>query len=503
MGAGLRLRGLSALLKRLVGYAAYMFGANTLTGLLTFGVSALGMVTRSKEAFGDYALYMRIYEIGQGLFIFGANASIQRFAADDPSNRLRFSALALYLFLLLLLVMGFAGIGVGFAFGWSYALALFGLPWLVLYWWGRYILRSNLDARREARLMMVASLSNSVFQFLFLTFTDYRDALIYGDALALFASGAFALIFLSTGLNASIPAILRTPIDRTFLRQAGRFAAPLWWSGQIFSARHQIQSLATRAGMGAAPMGALQGAQTMWQFATRPLEYLAQAALPGLVTTKGERSTLYRDLLRMCLVAFTFIGLAVAAGMPLVFQMIDKISVLFGRSGEDLMVVKYAEVPSLLQLLALGMPVLAFESVTNQYGVAQGRPRTVLYANVATIVTVLGSLYPLAMLYGLWGVVLSGVLGVAASAATFATVLYHEFKGEIRAGIWWTCIATLCCFVALIPVRLCQAFSWNWVVSFPAVALYLGGMLTFRILHLEDFRRIWRAYRRRGQETSG
>jgi len=93
---------------------------------------------------------------------------------------MRFSALAYYLFLGLLLAGGVAERASALrSIGTMPSRSSVSLARPLLY--GRYIVRSNLDARREARLMMVSSLSNSIFQFLFLTFTDYRDALIYGD----------------------------------------------------------------------------------------------------------------------------------------------------------------------------------------------------------------------------------------------------------------------------------------------------------------------------------
>jgi O-antigen/teichoic acid export membrane protein len=482
-------------LKKLFGYAAYMFGANFLTGMLTFGVSTLGMVSRPKEAFGDYSLYMRIYEIGQGLFIFGANASIQRFAASSPENRMQFSALAYYLFLALMVIGGAAGIAVGFSIHWNYAFAFFGLPWLVLYWWGRYIVRSNLDAKREARLMMVASLSNSIAQFAFLTFTDYRDALIYGDFVALVVGGLFAIIFIASGNGASIGTILKKRPTRALLKESFHFAIPIWWSGQIFQTRHQVSGIWTRGVLGSAPLGALQGKDTMWQFAAKPLEYLGQAALPGLVNAQDDRRELYRDILRLCLVGFTLIGLAVAAGIPLVFELIDRVSTLLGSSAEPISV-KYAEVPGLLRILGLGMPVVAFETVTSSYSVAEGKPRSVLYSNVATVAAVLASIYPLTIRFGLVGVVLAGVIGSVASSIAYVAALYRDFTAEMRTATTWTAIATLCASVALIPVHVYRAYAWSWAIAFPAVAIYLAGMFIFRIVRSEDLQRVWIAYRR-------
>ena len=232
--------GNARVLKKLVGYAAYMFGANTFTALLNFSVSALGMVTRPKEAFGDYAIYMLVYEIGNGVFIFGANATIQKYAAGNQENRLRFTKMVFIGFMLLLLGFGAAAAVVSQLASLKYSLALLGLPFVITYWYGRYIVRSNLDAKREARLMMVASLSNTIGQFLFLTMTDFRDALIYGDFLALVTSGLMAIVILPGGVGASIKEIMKTKVPKEFLKEIFTFTIPLWLAGQVFLAKARL-----------------------------------------------------------------------------------------------------------------------------------------------------------------------------------------------------------------------------------------------------------------------
>ena len=86
---------------------------------------------------------------------------------------------------------------------------------------------------------------------------------------------------------------------------------------------------------------------------------------------------------------------------------------------------------------------------------------------------VLGSIYPLTVRYGLAGVVLSGLVGAVASSIAYATVLYLDLRTEMRAGVLWTGIATLCCFVSLIPVHLYREETWSWALSFPAVTIYV------------------------------
>jgi O-antigen/teichoic acid export membrane protein len=483
-------------LKKLVGYAAYMFGANTLTGILTFAVSAMGMVTRPKEAFGDYAAYMLVYEISFGFFIYGANAAIQRYGADSPDNRLRFGAASFWLFGALFIATLFAGTGIAVYFGLKYALAIFGLPWLVIFWWGRYLVRSKLDASSEARLMMIASLSNSIFQFGFLTLTDLRDALIYGDFASLVVSGVAAFYYVPKAADARFLDVLKARVGKQLIADSVRFAMPVWWAGQIAQAKTHIRGVWTRAILGAAQMGAFQGMQTMWQFAAKPLEYVSQAALPGLVSAKEDRSTLYRDLLRLCLVMFTSIGVAVASGIPLVFEVIDKVSLLLGRSMDSTMAAKYSDVPPLLFILALGMPIAAFEVVTNQYSVAEGRQKAVLHSNIANVAAVLISIYPLGSAYGLPGIVLSGIVGEAASAMAYAILLYKEYAENMRLAILWTVTSSLCCAVALAPAFLWRAWSLSWLLAFPAIALLGAGLLLFSVMRTADLRRIVTAYRR-------
>ncbi|MCK6550166.1 hypothetical protein L6R52_30305 [Myxococcota bacterium] len=484
------------MLKKLVDYAAYMFGANVITGLITFGVTAMGMVTRPKEAFGDYALYMTIYQVGQGLFIYGANAAIQRYSADDPENRRSYCVLSIQSFLLLLAVFTVVGVVVGATVGWRWALALLGLPWLVVWWWGRYLVRSALDAKREARLMMVMSLSNSGLQALFLTATDWRDALIYGDFLALVVSGAVATFYVRAASGLTFSALVRAPLPRALLETSIRFAAPMWWSGQIYHAQVQVQGIWTAARLGAAPLGALAGKETFWQFASKPLEYLGSAALPGLVSARTGRSALYRDLLRLCLVAFTVVGIAVATGIPLVFELIDQVSSALGRDGEPL-ALKYREVPMLLRVSAVVMPIVAFEIVTNNYAVAEGKGRVVLHANVATVVTVLATLYPLASHLGLVGVVVSGVAGSLVKAVTYLALLWRELRDDMRVASSWTLATAACAVLAMVPAELGQALPWSWALAVPASIIFFVGVIALRVVGIADLERAFGAYRAR------
>ena len=492
---------MGAVLRKLVGYAAYMFGANTFTALLNFAVSALGMVTRPKEAFGDYAIYMLIYEIGNGIFIYGGNATIQKFAADSPENRVRFAKIILLLFVGLSALTGLAAAVVGTWFSLHIALALLGLPWVVTYWYGRYIVRSNLDAKREALLMVVASLANSLFQLAFLTLTDLRDALIYGDFLALVASGVMALVVMPRALGVSLRQIVATPLPKAFLKETFAFTVPLWFAGQVFTAKVRMQAVWTSARLGSKAMGALQGMLTMWQFAGKPIEYLSHASLPGLVAARDRRDELFHDLLRLCLLALPFVAIGVVGGIGLVFQTIDAISALFGRGGEPL-VVKFAEVPLLLLGPAIAVPMTALEMVTNQYSIAIGRQRVVFYAQVVNVIVLGVTLVPLSLAYGIYGVVAAGAIGELGNALTFVVVLWSTHRASMRTALGWTLTSTALTAGALAPLYYFGDWPWVWTLAAPLGLLYLLGMGATGLLSVEDFRRMIRAYRSRGVEVT-
>ncbi len=501
------------MLRKLVGYAAYMFGANTATALLTFGVSALGMATRPKEAFGDYALYTLVYSVINGLFIAGGNATIQRYAAADDTTRFGFAKLIYLLLPLNLVLFGalaalfhtYAGTTLEFqlfgfhpkwSWGESLSLSFLAVPWVVMYWYARYLLRSKLDAKREARLMVVASLTNSVLQFCLLRFTDLRDALIYGDFIAQVTSGVFALLLLPRGLGTSLSGLFRARIPRHLLAEALQTARPMWLAGQVHTLKVRLADYWTAFTIGQKELAALAAMQQMWQFAGKPIEFLGHAALPGLVAAKEDREILYRDLLRFCLIALPVVGISVAGGIPLVFQILDLLYVRGGGEGLPLQI-KYAEVPLLIMVQSLAVPFTAVELVTNQYSIVVNRPRTVFYAQVVTVLAMVALLLPMGEKFGLVGVVLTAVIGEVCNSATFIIALYKQHRDSMRSAFVWGSSATAATIIALVPIWLTRGHSLGWLVTIPALGLFLLVMLLLGVIKPHDFQRMLKAALRR------
>src|SRR5688500_18248303 len=141
------------MLKKLLSYAAYMISATFLVKGVGFMITMLGARVRPKEAFGEYTTFAMIVGFGNALLIGGVNQAVQRYAASSDENRARFASLALRgaAVLVAISVMLFAAFVPLMGFG--RALAFLTIPCVVVINWARYLFRSRLHAKAEARLM--------------------------------------------------------------------------------------------------------------------------------------------------------------------------------------------------------------------------------------------------------------------------------------------------------------------------------------------------------------
>lgn len=468
------------MLKRLVGYAAYMAGTTSFVSLITFAVSLLGFKTRTKDSVGDYYTYLLIYGVTQAFLISGVNPTVQKIGAEEDGNRIRFAKLAYLGFALIALLLSFVGVMVGLTLRWSYGLAFIGAPWIVVWWWAQYILRANLDYRREARLVIFASISNSMLQLAFLTLTPYADALIYGDVIALVLSGLLALYVIRRGVGASFSEILRTPLPREFLSHSFRFLGPLWLSGQVYTLNSHLSGALIRAKVGAAGMGAYGVMQTLFGFAQKPLEFLKAASLPGLVQEKDEKDVLYREVLRILMVIYPLLVVGLAATSPLIFLVTG-------------MADKWPEVPLMLFVAALGAPAYALEMVANQYAIALGLPRVQLYAQITQAVALVLVLYPAVLAYGIYGALLASVVSTVLHALAYAVMLWRIDRASMKTGLWWMVYTTVATILCGYPVYVSRSYEHGWLVGAPITLFWLLFCFAVGMVSREDFRRVFRA----------
>jgi O-antigen/teichoic acid export membrane protein len=472
-------------LKKLVGYTAIMFGATAVTGLLSFGVNALGMRLLSRERFGDYNTYVLIYGYAQGFFYFGVNQAIQRETVVDAEARLRFAKLAYLLFALLCVVCAAASVPVGLVTGLSYALGVIAIPFTVVLWWCRYIVRSQLDAKREALWVSIGSLSTTLFQLAFLTLTPFEDAMVYGDFAAVVLAGVVPLFMVPSSQGERFSGVMTRTIPREFIDRALVTVRPNWLSGQVGALVNVFSNAWSRAQFGADGLGTISAMQLIWQFAQKPMDNLAQATLPGLVAAKDERKKLYREVMALCLVMFPMIGAVAATGTPLLLELMQVAD-------------KYGDVPALMMIMASALPLGVFQMIHNQLAVASGNSRFSLYGQIAQLLG--GALMALVLTkpLGLKGLVLAADLGVGANALTlFLLMRRDELAEDVRRSAMWCLAAVVAGVASMAPFFYVREHPLCWLAAFLVPPIYIGAMFAAGILGRAEVDRLARMVRAR------
>ncbi|MBK8011458.1 MAG: lipopolysaccharide biosynthesis protein [Deltaproteobacteria bacterium] len=465
------------MLKRVAGNAAYMFVATSVVRVLSFAANMLAAKIRTKENFGDYNTYVMFYGLVHIFLTSGAAQTIQKFATTDDEARKHYGALAYRVFFALLVLCGLASLGVGFGWKWTMAMALWGAPWLVVTTLSRLIIRTRLDARREARIVVVGSLSTTVFQLGFLLLTDLPEALIYGDLIALVITGFVGLWMLPAAAGIEWTEALKRRVPHGFVRDSLRFMLPTWGSGLVGQGGAYIRMAYTRGVLGTVAMGVIGLLEYLWQFIQIPIEALSHQVLPGLVKETEDRPRLYRELTRLCLIAFPLIGVMVAGGVPLLFQLmsIDE---------------KWAEIPTLFILGIQGIPVSCFLMTTGHYAIAEGKPSFPLYAGIAFVATISVFLYPLGHVLGLAGVVIAQNLALVALAIALAALMWRSCKPDMRSGLLWSFLSTLAIAASSAFLYAFSDWPWRAVLVIPAAGIYIALLFVFGVARRSDVTRL-------------
>ena len=227
------------------------------------------------------------------------------------------------------------------------------------------------------------------------------------------------------------------------------------------------------------------------------MEFFGQATLPGLASAKEEeRDVLYREIVRISFLSFCAVSIAVAGGLTFVFEIIDYIFGVLGRESPPL-AIKYAEVPILMVLATLSIPATAVEMVTNQFAVILGKQKLVFRAQVATVVTLGILLYPMAELWGLYGVVIAGIVAEFANAGVFIIGLWSLRRDSMRSTVRWLASSFLLTSASMSLVYHFHGTPYDWLYAFPAVGIFVVGSMVLGMLGMSDFQRLLNAVLRR------
>ena len=136
-----------------------------------------------------------------------------------------------------------------------------------------------------------------------------------------------------------------------------------------------------------------------------------------------------------------------------------------------------------------------FQIVANHYALAEGHSKLALYTGIVYTVAIGIVLYPMMKLFGVYGVVVTEVFGVTCNAASFAVFMWKGYRSDMKTAFTWAISSFFACGIAMIPVFMFRSWEWNWVISFPATALYLVLAFAFRLTSIDDVHRLVQALR--------
>jgi O-antigen/teichoic acid export membrane protein len=434
-----------------------------LVAAFTFLVGMLGAKERSRESFGDYATYVLIYSIGMTFATAGVNQVVQKLGADDGRRR-AFASLAYRGLLALSALAAIAAPAVGLLFGWKLALGVVNIPLLTFWHWTRSIVRSRFEAKYEALLLVVASLSKSLTQLAFITMSDVDAALIYGDFLGTLGTAVFSFAFLPRALGLSLRSIAETRIERPLLVEMVAFGWPLWIAGEVYSVRSSIISAYTRGALGSVELAAYSMSEQVLRIAVKPSEFFGQAALPGLVRAEADRSAVYRRAAGFAVLVFPSLGVATAALSPVILE-------VFGVAS------KYPEVPSILFLMATMLPASAVETTLIQFTVAAGQSRAILFAHVLTLLAMGALLYPMGEAFGLIGVVAVASLAHLSYLVGLLIALAKSHRAEVNASLRVWLVAQAACVALVGGLYVLRDAPYAFLFAVPAVVAYVAALV--------------------------
>jgi O-antigen/teichoic acid export membrane protein len=135
--------------------------------------------------------------------------------------------------------------------------------------------------------------------------------------------------------------------------------------------------------------------------------------------------------------------------------------------------------------------------VTNQYATILGKQHLVFRAQIVTVITLAAAIYPLVGWLGLLGVTIANNVGNLANALTFVFGLWSVRTASMRTTVRWLIASTFLTVLAMLPVYAMRDMRFGWLSAIPAVAIFVVGAIVFRMLGMEDFRRLLRALKRR------
>ncbi|MHB8254068.1 MAG: lipopolysaccharide biosynthesis protein [Acidiferrobacter sp.] len=378
-------------LREIIRYAGTLYGANVAASLVTFGLTIVISRDVSRADLGLYGLF-------QAYFLFGAYASGLGLApatvkwvaggAIDDGEFLTFIVMRLAGISALL----YLGAGLAYVLGFKIlAAALVALPPYQAFSVALSAARARLWRRREALLLVVASLATSawIFGLLFVNKTYWAPVL--GQVMGAYTTAAVVLVYgLWRGrLRWKRPGAWRADFWRT--------AMPVFLGSSVFALGELADRLVIRHVLGLASLGVFVMALTLFNVLNKPVHMLSRVLLSHFSQAdNGAGHAKAPEIVRVNLVVLPLMGLTAAAVLPWVIP---------GLLNRD-----YSAAFPVFAVLTVVILIKAVELVHSSLAVAQNSAGSNMRAQIVALLVYGGAVFMLARGFGLIGVAWAIVL---------------------------------------------------------------------------------------------
>lgn len=378
-------------LKEIIRYAGTLYGANMAASFVTFGLTILISRDISRADLGLYGLFQAYFLFGAYLSGFGlAPATVKWVAGGQVDDgeflvfivmRLAAIALCLYLGAALAYVLHFKIL----------AAALVALPPYQAFSVGLSAARARLWRRREAALLVLASLTTSAWIFGLLFWRHTYWAPVLGQVLGAYTT---ALIVVGYGLRQKIP-----PLKWPGAWRSGfwRTALPVFFGSSIFAVGDLADKLIIQHVLGLASLGVYVLALTLFNVLNKPVHMLSRVLLSHFSQVNdGVGHARAPEIVRLNLAVLPLMGLTAAAVLPWA------IPLFLNRN--------YTLAFPVFAVLTAVILVKAVELVHSSLAVAQDSAGSNMRAQIAALAVYGAAVFFLADRFGLLGVAWAIVL---------------------------------------------------------------------------------------------
>jgi len=383
--------GVLVTLREIVRYAGTLYGANVAASLVTFALTIVISRDISRADLGVYGLFQAYFLFGAYASGFGLAPATVKWVASGAADEGEF---LVFIVMRLLGISALLYMGAAAAFVLHdrvLAAALVALPPYQMFSVGVSAARARLWRRREAALLVVASLATSVWIFSLLYIYPNYWAPIGGQVIGAYTT---ALVVLVYGLRQKRP---RLKWPGAWRSAFWRTARPVFFGSSLFAIAELADRLIIKHVLGLPSLGVYVLAMTLFNVLNKPVHMLSRVLLSHFSQINdGVGHARAPEIVRLNLAVLPLMGLTAAAVLPWIM------SHLLNRD--------FSQAFPVFAVLTVVILIKAVELVHSSLAVAQDSAGSNMRAQMAAIlvygVCVLFMVHTFGLLGMAWAIVL-------------------------------------------------------------------------------------------------